>query len=95
MKNKYMNEIETQLLENIFDALDRLFDKKYETIDLYALIYASDKALGKSFEEIHLGEYSTNLNKIIRSGESEHAQREQALKVINTLRNTLNQLLEF
>ncbi len=92
-ENKHMNEAERKLLENIFDALDRLFDKKCNAIDVYALIFASEKALGESFTAIELGGYIIELNKIVRSVESDEFQREEALKVTNSLRDTLNKLL--
>lgn len=88
-----MNKIEKQLLENIFDALDRLFDRKCNAIDVHALIFASEKALGETFAEIQFSDYESKLNKIIRNGKSDEIQREEALEVTNKLRSELNDLL--
>lgn len=87
-----MNQVEKKLLDNLFDSLDRLFDRECKTFDLYSLLYASEKALGVS-PIIALESYSIDLEKIVQKGNSEEFQREEALKITNNLRILLNELL--
>ncbi|WP_444932216.1 hypothetical protein ACJJIF_10770 [Microbulbifer sp. SSSA002] len=87
-----MNQVEKQILENIFDALDRLFDRECKVIDVSVLLYASEKALADS-EIVPLVSYVAELEKLVRRGESEDIQREHALEITNELRVTLNEML--
>ena len=88
-----MEPIEKQLLGNVFDALDRLFDSECGVIDVHAILYASEMALKTSSLPIELTKYETELRKIIQSGEGSHAQRDKALDATNDLREKLNELL--
>ena len=88
-----MNEVDKQLLENLFDALDRLFDKECTTIDLYVLVYATDKAILDSVKSINLRSYAAELDVLVRSGKPQDLQRDEALNLTNNLRVTLNEIL--
>jgi len=87
-----MNQVEKQILESIFDALDRLFDRECKVIDVSALLYASEKALIDS-AIVPLDSYVAKLEKIVRSDEPEDIQRDHALDITNNLRVALNELL--
>ncbi len=80
-----MNIIEKQLLKNVFDSLDRLFDKECGVIDFYAL-----KEIKSS---VSLSEYIDKLDTILKAGGSENKQRECAISATNSLRGKLNELL--
>mgnify|MGYP000603720925 CR=1 FL=1 len=88
-----MSQVEKQILENLFDALDRLFDHECKVIDLYSLVYASEIALGQSSPIISLGGCASELEVLVRSGKPEEQQRDEALLKTNSLRGTLNELL--
>jgi hypothetical protein len=88
-----MNQSERQLLENLFDALDRLFDRESKVVDIYSLFYASNLAMGETSPVVALGSYTRELNELSRSGKPEELQREEALKITNDLRGILNELL--
>ena len=88
-----MNEIEIQVLENLFDALDRLFDHESKVVDLYALIYATFNTNFNSVASLNLKKYAVELDVINRSNMDEKEQREKALKTTNDLRIALNDLL--
>jgi hypothetical protein len=74
-------------LENLFDALDRLFDRESKVIDIYALMYTSEKAMSGEPEIVNLDGYLYALKILVRSGKTEDAQREKALLITNELRN--------
>lgn len=90
-----MDKLQKQLLENIFDSLDRLFDRECRVIDLYALLFASDIALGGFNHSISLSEYTNKLEKIMKSRISEDDQMDMALIATDNLRCELNDLLPF
>ena len=90
-----MDTIAKQLLENLLDALDRLFDGESKAIDVYALVYATEKALSSTSSEVDLTLYEKELKKIAHTSASEEVQREEALIATNNLRVTLNELLPF
>jgi hypothetical protein len=82
------------LFENVIAALDRLFDRKSKVVDLYALVVATSVALrGSRFAavaELPIVE----LEKVVRSGESEVGQRDLALWVTDELRLFVAQELD-
>lgn len=88
-----MEREDRQLLENVFDSLDRLFDRKSCVIDVYHLILATDKAVGSADVNLSLAGYAGRLGKIVRKNSSEEFQREQALIATDQLRETLNEIL--
>ncbi len=57
-----------------------------------ALLFATQKALSGS-DSLDLEEYVLGLDAIVRSGESEETQRDQALTATNNLRSILNDML--
>ena len=83
-----MNQEDKQLLNNVFDSLDRLFDRESRAIDLYQLLYATDKAFEDNMK-ISLASYVIELGEIVRDSEPEETQRERALKVTNTVERSL------
>ncbi|ROR97867.1 hypothetical protein EDC56_3534 [Sinobacterium caligoides] len=84
---------DTQILENLLDALDRLFDRECKVIDLHALLYASQVALREGSTAIELGHYTIAVSALVRGGAAEDIQREEALEITNNLRAELNELL--
>lgn len=88
-----MNKLEKRLLENIFDSLDRLFDRECKVIDLHALLFASDLALKQFNSRIHLADLINELDKILKRMNSDEEQRKRTLAVTDNLRNELNELL--
>jgi hypothetical protein len=88
-----MKRSDTQVLENLFDALDRIFDRECKVIDLHALLYATQVALGADSPAIKLGHYTTAIGAVVRSCASEDIQREEAIEITNNLRAELNELL--
>lgn len=88
-----MNETDTKICENILDALDRLFDRESEVVDIFALIFASNEALGSSVTGLNLDGIAIELEKISRNGKAEELHREEALQVTNNLRIILNDML--
>ena len=88
-----MDQEDKQLLGNVFDSLDRLFDRESRVIDVYQLLYATDKAIENDDVKISLSGYVIELGKIVRENESEEIQRERALMVTDKLREALNEFL--
>ncbi|WHI53006.1 hypothetical protein P3339_09660 [Microbulbifer sp. MLAF003] len=87
-----MTEIEIELLENLFDSLDKLFDRKCTVFDLTSELQTTQSRLGLN-PPIDLNPYLEKLNKLIKSEESEEAKRNEALAITNKLREQLNDLL--
>ena len=85
-----MTEKEQELLENLFDSLDRLFDRHCRIYDVHDLLVATAIALKSLGSTIELAKYINGLKPIIRSEED---KREQALIVTDSLRLKLNDLL--
>ncbi|NVJ58830.1 MAG: hypothetical protein HWE27_00490 [Gammaproteobacteria bacterium] len=85
-----MNKLDTELLENVFDSLDRLFDRETKAIDVYALLLSTQHALSNDDSCPKLDKYVRDLNSVVSSGESSEKQREQALDITNSLRAILN-----
>ena len=88
-----MNSCDKQLLSNLFDSLDRLFDGESRVIDVWQLMLATEKAISSELGLLDLNNYSVQLGKIVRAGKAEGAQKEDALAVTNKLREVLNEIL--
>jgi hypothetical protein len=88
-----MNHSERQLLENLFDALDKLFDQESKVVDVCSLLYATNLAIGEESPVVRLGSYTEDLSELLRSGKPEEILREEALIITNDLRGILNELL--
>lgn len=87
-----MNEIERQLLNNMLDALDRLYDRQSSALDVHALAQAT--AAGVSSPEMarELSDAASALLVVVRShlGEKEY---EAALDATHDLRLRLSAAL--
>ncbi len=82
-----------QLLENLFDSLDRLFDRESRVLDVFQILYATEKAINTGSLNLSLSGYIADLGDIARGNESEEIQRERALLVTDKLREILNEIL--
>lgn len=90
-----MTNDEKRLLENVLDALDRLFDRESSIIDVHALIFATSKALPNADYFAVLDNAVDRLEIIIRSGLDTEGQRDAALTATNDLRIFLAESLDF
>ncbi|HEX2878413.1 MAG TPA: hypothetical protein VHO25_02640 [Polyangiaceae bacterium] len=85
-----INEGQTAaLLENILDALDRLFDRECACIDILALLIATAEALRDTPHSAELNRAIVALSDVVRSGADRETQRELALDLTNSLRHYL------
>ena len=89
-----MKTTELQLLDNILDALDRLFDRDLHVIDLWALLLATSEALRASIHYDILSGATADLSVIARSGASDEIMRQRALYSTDKLRHYLAGLLK-
>lgn len=87
-----MKEEDKKLLENLFDSLDRLFDRENSALDVYALMFATKSALSSSVS-IDLGAYISKLNQVVTNSKDLENQTEEALEITGQLRGTLDDLL--
>ena len=87
-----MNEIERQLLDNMLDALDRLYDRESSALDVQALAQATAAAVSSPDMARELSDAATALLSVVRSrlGENEY---EEALNVTHDLRLRLSAAL--
>lgn len=79
-----------ELMSNMLDALDKLFDGKVDTSDVGALAYATALAMGP--EDCLLPTLESTvvaLQGLVLEGLQPHAERARALEVTNCLRITL------
>ena len=72
-----MTEKEHGLLENLFDSLDRLFDRHCRIYDVHDLMVATEIALKSLGSTIELAKYINGLKPIIRSERSEDQRRSE------------------
>ena len=89
-----MAEEKNQLLNNQLDALDRLFDRKTEVVDLHAITYATAQALRTDPLFPLFEETAKALEKVIRAGTLGDQARDQALYATNQLRMTIADLAD-
>lgn len=87
--------IERQLLENVLDAMDRLFDRHISAIDLWGLLLATAEALRATPHYGALLSPTAQLLAISRSGTDTETERDQALDATDVLRHYLAELLPF
>jgi hypothetical protein len=90
-----MTDEERLLLDNVLDGLDRLFDAESDAIDLYALIFATSKAVIKTEHFFILNRAAYDLEKIVRAKLNADDERFEALKVTDDLRKYLAQTLDY
>lgn len=88
-----MTSREERLLENLLDALDRLYDHQSTVIDIHDLLFATSDALSDTSHFVPLQESLPALTSILRSGASGTVQRDAALIATNRLRQYLAELL--
>jgi len=86
-------DVRSLLLSNELDALDRLFDRKVEVVDVYATTYATAQALRTDEIFPLFSEAAAALAEILRTDLSPQAAREQALSATNALRVALAEAL--
>jgi len=65
-----MNKLDTELLENVFDSLDRLFDRESNVVDVHALLFSTQHALSNEGSCPNLDKYVRDLSTVVSSGES-------------------------
>ena len=88
-----MTATEYELLENMLDALDRLFDGHCGAVDVRALLVATGAALlGTPYQPV-VEQPLAELGEVIRSGAPADAQRDRALFITDPLRHYLAGLL--
>lgn len=88
-----MTPREKQLLGNVLDALDRLFDWRSSALDLWALLFATAEALRGTPHHGELEKATQALRLVIRSGDTQEAQRDCAMEETDCLRLYLARLL--
>lgn len=90
-----MTKVEKELLENILDGLDRLFDRETGAIEIYTLIFAASKALSDTEYFSILDRTANELNEILHSKLNVENERDASLKATNDLRHFLAEILDF
>lgn len=90
-----MTSDERKLLDNILDGLDRLFDRESKTVDIYALIFATSKALSETEYFAILDSTANNLERILNSKIEAENERDEALEATNDLRIFLAETLDY
>ena len=88
-----MQAREAELLENVLDALDRLYDGHCGAVDVWALLTATGAALKATAHSPVLDETAAALEPVWRKVKTADAQRDQALGVTDPLRQYLARLL--
>ena len=88
-----MKNLEKQILENLFDSLDRLFDHQCLVYDVHDLMFVSDIALKGLGSAIDLAQYLDKLESIVNEEMPIEKKREAALIVTDDFRSLLNDLL--
>jgi len=84
----------TLLLNNALDALDRLFDREATAIDVYAILYATSRALPTDPISPLLNNAAASLLQLLREGLPTQPARDFALKATDTLRIALSESLD-
>lgn len=87
-----MEDVTLALISNQLDSLDRLFDGKVQVIDVYAVTFATARALMAEPLFPLLSEAASNLERIVSAGLPSDQQREQALDATDELRIALAEL---
>ena len=88
-----MTDREYELLGNLFDALDRLFDWKCGAFDIWALLVATEAALRDTPHRPALEQPLSDLKAVVLSKATEEARRDHALGVTDPLRQYLADVL--
>jgi len=85
--------VRSSLLENVLDALDRLFDRKTSTVDIWALVHATVHALGSDPLASVFEATAECLLGLLQERLPAAAERERALDITNKLRISLAESL--
>jgi hypothetical protein len=88
-----MTDNERNLLENLLDAFDRLYDRECRVADTHALLRATAVALAGSAFVPKMEEACTELSAILRSAASLTDQNTAALAAVHSLRQALAEVL--
>ncbi|MCB9651642.1 MAG: hypothetical protein H6730_34360 [Deltaproteobacteria bacterium] len=88
-----MSPEQLELLSNLLDALDRLFDRECRAIDILSLVYATHRALGPSELGQVLQTAVIDLERIVKGAREDELEREAALSATNDLRLRLAELV--
>jgi hypothetical protein len=83
------------LLNNALDSLDRLFDRESSVIDVYAIVYATSRALRTDPLTPVFMQAAAGLLEVVQTGESGAVDRDRALNSTQTLRAALAEALPF
>ena len=81
------------LLTNVFDALDRLFDRDSTVWDVYAILYATSEALAETPFQSAFETPIRGLAETIRSNAPRESQRDAAMLITDDLRLLLASVL--
>jgi hypothetical protein len=83
-----------KLLENVLDALDRLFDNESNVVDVYAIVFATAVAMvGTEMQQL-LTSTADDLRQLIRTDfPGADMVRQQALAITDPLRKRIAALL--
>ena len=90
-----MPNTDIKLLDNLLDALDRLYDRATTVTDLHALVYATKVALSETVHTAILTDAEQRLQRILRSGKSVTEERDVALNETDDLRKYLAGVVPF
>ena len=90
-----MPDTDIKLLDNLLDALDRLYDRATTVTDLHALVYATEVALSGSVHTAMLTDAEQRLRRLLRSGKSVTEERDIALNETDDLRKYLAGVVPF
>ncbi|WP_130414471.1 hypothetical protein [Fluviicoccus keumensis] len=89
MGTKIVDVDEIALFENLLDSFDRLYDQESSVVDIYALLFATTKALPNSSFAVLLNTTTSELLKIVRSGCSVEEQNSIVLDIVQPLREVI------
>lgn len=83
-----------KLLENVLDALDRLFDNESNVVDVYAIVFATAVAMDGTEMQDLLNTTADELRQLIRTDfPGADVIRQQALTITDPLRKRIAELL--
>jgi hypothetical protein len=90
-----MPKDEERLLGNMLDSLDRVYDRDCGVADVYALLFATARALAGSETQAQIELVLPKLLAIIRSVHTGQERRDAALAATDDLRKILARKLPF
>lgn len=84
---------EEVLLANLLDSLDRLYDRDCGAFDVYALTFATSKALAGTDFHCHIEPFVGILRSIVQTQPTGEMRRDAALIATSELRKLLADVL--